>query len=488
MRILLIYPSRVGRGNIPINIPILQAVLKRAGHEVRIFDANNYRWTQWGMLQTKMGMFKKTDEDKYNQMLFETDIYADFEDLLKEFSPHVVAVSCLTTDFLFSLSLVRIAKKAEPSVVSLYGGIHPTIAPDQVISHQEVDYVCIGEGEDTIVEFIDRLERGKDFCTVRNVVWKKGDTVIKNELRPLVSLNDIPFQDYSGFEEFHFYRAFDGMVYKMAGIEISRGCLFPCSYCVNQSLRGIYKGLGTYHRVKAIQRAIEEIVFLKNTYNFEFIRFWDEDFTSLSREFLKDFSQEYIRQVNLPFLVYARCETITDEKVEILKDMGCKTFAVGIESGNEWIRKNILNRNVSDQTIVDKINIIHKYDVRVSAYNMIGLPFETRQAIFDTIHLNRVSKTSTSSVVFLEPYPATKIMDILIQENLIPPNYIAEYRMNEPHFIPKGMTKQELIGLLKTFPLYLKLPHYMFSLIKICEGEGFLPNVLQSLLRNIYLK
>ena len=486
MRILLIYPSRVGRGNIPINIPILQAVLKREEHDVRIFDSNSYRWTQWGMLQTKLGMFKKTDEDKYNQMLFESDVYEDFDALIREFSPHVVAVSCLTTDFPFSLTLVRAAKKINSETVSLYGGIHPTIAPEQVISHPEVDFVCVGEGEDTIVEFLEYLEHGRDVSTVKNIVAKKGDAIIKNSMRSLVSLDDIPFQDLSGFEEFHFYRPFDGKVYRMASIEVSRGCHFPCSYCVNHSLRGIYKGLGSYHRVKSVWRAIDEIVFLKDRYDFEFFRFWDEDFTSHNLKFLTEFSKAYIEKVNLPFLVYARCETITDEKVRILKDMGCKTFAVGIESGNEWIRRNVLNRNVSNQTMLEKIGIIHKYNIRVSAYNMIGLPFETRETIFDTIHLNRTSKTATSSVVFLEPYPATKIMDILVKENLVPADYIAEYRMSEPHFLPKGMTKEELIGLLKTFPLYVKLPRYTFPLIKICEREGIVPDFIQSLLRNIY--
>ena len=330
MRILLIYPSRVGRGNIPINIPILQAVLKREEHDVRIFDSNSYRWTQWGMLQTKLGMFKKTDEDKYNQMLFESDVYEDFDALIREFSPHVVAVSCLTTDFPFSLTLVRAAKKINSETVSLYGGIHPTIAPEQVISHPEVDFVCVGEGEDTIVEFLEYLEHGRDVSTVKNIVAKKGDAIIKNSMRSLVSLDDIPFQDLSGFEEFHFYRPFDGKVYRMASIEVSRGCHFPCSYFVNHSLRGIYKGLGSYHRVKSVWRAIDEIVFLKDRYDFEFFRFWDEDFTSHNLKFLTEFSKAYIEKVNLPFLVYARCETITDEKVRILKDMGCKTFALGI--------------------------------------------------------------------------------------------------------------------------------------------------------------
>lgn len=488
MKILLIYPSRVGRGNIPINIPILQAVLKREGHEVRIFDSNNYRWTQWGMLQTRLGMFKKTDEDRYNDMLFESDVYEDFDAIIKEFSPDVVAVSCLTTDFPFSLTLVKAAKKINPEIISLYGGIHPTIAPEQVISHSEVDYVCVGEGEDTLVEFLEYLKHGRDVSTVRNLVTKKGDAVIKNRMRPLVSLENIPFQDFSGFETFHFYRPFDGKVYSMASIEVSRGCLFPCSYCVNHSLRGLYKGLGTYHRVKSVARAIEEIVFLKNKYNFEFIRFWDEDFTSHNIEFLKEFSQAYIEKVHMPFLVYARCETITDEKVRILKDMGCKTFAVGIESGNEWIRKNVLNRHVSNQTIVEKIAIVHKAGIRVSAYNMIGLPFETRSTIFDTINLNREAMTATSSVVFLEPYPATKIMDILVKEKLVASDYIAEYRMNEPHFIPKDMKKEELIGLLKTFPLYVNLPRYTFPLIRICERKGILPDLAQRLLRNIYLR
>lgn len=486
MKILLVYPSRVGRGNIPINIPILQAALKQAGHEVQIFDTNSYRWPQWGLLQTKLGMFKKTDEYEYNKMLYESDPFADLENICRKFGPQVIAVSCLTTDFIFSLDLVKTAKKVIPSLISLYGGIHPIIASEAVLAHADIDFVCTGEGEEAIVEFVDNLQRGRYPLTVRNIWGKRNGSVVKSHLRPLTSLDSIPFQDLSGFEEFHFYRPFDGKIHRMANVEVSRGCFFPCSYCVNQTLKEKYNGLGKYHRIKSIDRAIAELVFLKQKHGFEFIRFWDEDFTSHSLEFLKDFAIAYQEKIGLPFLIYARCESITGEKVKVLKEMGCKTFAVGIESGSEWMRKNVLNRHVSNDTIIEKFNLIHKHGMRVSAYNMIGYPFETRKMIFETIELNRRCRPATSSVVFLEPYPGTKIMEMLIQEKLIPPDYVAEYKIDEPHFTPKLLTKKELAGLLRTFSLYTKLPKYTYPLLRISEGSGIISDLARNFLVSIY--
>jgi len=488
MKILFIYPSKVGRGNIPINIPILQASLKQAGHTVKIYDTNSYRWTQWGLLQTKMGMFKETNEDDYNQKLYQTDYLKDLENECIQFQPEIVAVSCLTTDFQFSLTLVRTVKQKNPAVISIYGGIHPTIAPDKVINAPEVDYVCVGEGEEALVELLEKISNHESTENIKNIWSKNGEIIQKNILRPLISMDKVPFQDLSGFEEFHFYRPFDGKIYRMANIEISRGCPFKCSYCINDTLQKLYKGLGKYQRRKSVDRVIDELCYLKDEYKFDFIRFWDEDFTSLSKNFLKELSEAYRVKVNLPFMVYARCETITEEKVILLKEMGCKTFAVGIESGSEKIRREIMNRKMSNADLIQKFELIHKHGVRVSAYNMIGLPNETRQDIFKTIELNRQCKPTTSSVTLLEPYPNTRMMEILVNDNLISPDYIAEYNVDEPHYDNTFIAKEDLKGLLKTFVLYIKLPKYLYPFIRICEKDGKFSNFVFKVLRNTFLR
>lgn len=488
VRILLIYPSRIGRGNIPINIPILQAVLKQNGYEVKIFDNTNYYSFKYNALLTQMGVFKKTDYEKYDNLLYRSDRFADFETLCRQFNPHIIGVSCLTSDFEFSLDYVRIAKKLNPRVITLYGGIHPTIMPEEVLNHPEVDFICVGEGEEALLNFTKRFSSGDDLLSISNIWGKQNGKIVKNTLRKLVDLDTIPFQDFSGFEEFQFYHPFDGKVYRMLNAEVSRGCVFGCSYCVNHTLQQIYKGLGRYYRTKSVERAIAELVYLKDKHNFTLIRFWDDDFTTKDELYLENFGKAYREKVNLPFIIYSRCETITEKKVKLLKDMGCVTFAIGIESGDENIRRHIMNRNVSNDEIIEKFNLVHKYNIRVSAYNIIGVPSETRASIFNTIELNRKCDPATSNVFFFAPYPKTKMMDELIKEGSMPPNYTFKSDFSEISYEPSSITKKELYGLYKTFNLYRKLPRYLFPLIKLCEQENKISQRLYSFLVLKYLK
>ena len=142
---------------------------------------------------------------------------------------------------------------------------------------------------------------------------------------------------------------------------------------------------------------------------------------------------------------------------------------MAIESGNYWIRKYILNRDITDEDIIRKYKIVQKFGIRVSAYNMIGLPFETRKMVFDTIALNRKVQASTSSVAAYQPYPKTRLANIATEFGMLTKTPIynsVQTDLNSPH-----MTKQEIEGLIRTFSLYTKLPRKFFPILEKCERD-----------------
>ena len=141
---------------------------------------------------------------------------------------------------------------------------------------------------------------------------------------------------------------------------------------------------------------------------------------------------------------------------------------MGIESGNEFIRRKIMNRNISNETIVERFRLVKSHGIRVSSYNIIGLPFETRESIEDTIELNRRVNPDSFSVTLLEPYKGTPIRKICEDEGLDPG---LETSWNKVQFIPRGMTKTELMGLYRTFPLYIKFPRSRFHEIRRAETD-----------------
>jgi len=484
MKVLFFNPSRAGQGNIPLNIPLLIGAAKARHHEVWLFDLSDYQVFDDKLFESAFFKEAAFGEERILQArklfhgkdygihvrgydLKSSDYRNDFESVLNRFAPDMIAVSCLSVDFPFAADFLR-SFRNRYRIPVVFGGIHAILMPDEVIHSDVCDILCTGEGENTFPELLDCLDRGDPLEKVRGVWFKKNGCVHKTPPMPLTDFADLPEPDFDLFDPIHFYRPFDGKRYVMLNYELSRGCPFNCTYCVNGVLKEKYRGLGRYHRIKDPRRSIRELETLTGRYGFNFIRFWDEDFTSIPEEFLKEYGDLYLEKIGLPFLIYARVDTVTEEKVRILKRMGCRTFAMGIESGNEFIRRKIMNRNISNETIVERFRLVKSHGIRVSSYNIIGLPFETRESIEDTIELNRRVNPDSFSVTLLEPYKGTPIRKICEDEGLDPG---LEPSWNKVQFIPRGMTKTELMGLYRTFPLYIKFPRSRFHEIRRAETD-----------------
>lgn len=485
MRVLFFNPSRAGQGNIPLNIPLLIAVLKSHHHQVRLFDFSDYACFDKLQRSYESIFFKEAQfnygtisrdrkefyKDDYGRRingldLKNSDYRADFEILLNDFRPDIIAVSSLSADSRFANDFI-LPFREKYKIPVIFGGIHTILLPDETLSSKACDFVCVGEGEKSLPSLLNAIENNKSPKGIKGIWFKENGKIVKNPPEFLADLTTLPNPDYEYFDPLHFYRPFDGTRYKMLNYELSRGCLFNCTYCVNGTLKEKYKGLGKYHRVKDTKQSIKELKSLIKKYNFNFIRFWDEDFTSISEKYLEEYAIHY-EKINLPFLIYARVDTVTEKKVKILKKMGCRAFAMGIESGNELIRKRVMGRNISNNTIIEKFNLVKSYGIRASAYNMIGLPYETRNYIFETIELNRLVNPDSFSVTLLEPYKGTPIRKICENQGLSPHH---ETVYNQPQFIPKGMSQSELAGLVRTFPLYIRFPKDRYAEIKEAENN-----------------
>lgn len=488
MKTLFIYPQILEHEDIPIALTILSAVLRKAGHSVAVFDCSQYAPAEDLITnKQKLGMFKPTPPPPVSPPP-PRDIQCIEKDIVNtviEFSPDLIGITATSGTYSLGLKLSKVIKKKFPDARIIFGGTHPTICPEEVIQEDSVDIVCIGEGEDALEELCAALEEKRPIHEIKNL-WVKNqqnhELIHRNPFRKLKDLNFLPVQDFTDFHEYEFYRPLDGKIYKMMNTDVSRGCIFKCSYCVNHVLQELFKGCGTYHRRKTPEVTVRHLKELRDAYQFEMIRFWDEDFTSFPMSYLKEFSRLYQKEVNLPFLIYAGTRTITEEKVACLRDMNCVTIAMGIESGNAWMRKYILNRDISDDEIIEKFEIVKKSGIRCSAYNMIGLPFETRGMVFDTIHLNRKVNASTSSVAPFKPYPRTRLAEIAKEFGFLKktPDYTNwQTDMDSPY-----LGSDEIDGLVRTFSLYVKLPEEFFPILEKSEkSKQFSQEVFPKLIR-----
>jgi radical SAM superfamily enzyme YgiQ (UPF0313 family) len=376
MKVLFIYPD-IKSGNFKsfhFGIGSIAAVLKEAGHEVSLL----YLQTEWKNKE----LLKKVREE----------------------APGLIAFSTGTQQWRYVKEYSR-ALKEVLDIPIVCGGNHATLAPEEVISSGSIDWVCIGEGEQAMLDLVDKVEKGENTKDLPNIWKATKKKIIRNYPRPLIAdLDTLPLPERSIF---HFDKLLKDNGFYLT-IMAGRGCPYACTYCCNPAFNRLYDGLGKVVRTRSPERVIEEITDLRERYHIELIDFMDEVFP-FKRDWLKQFCQLYAEKVQLPFHLMVRPEMVQKGKLRLLKEAGCELVRIGIESGNEHFRRTVLNRNVSNKDIIKAFEEADKLGLKTYSFNMVGLPDETPSLIRDTIALNKQIKPNHIQVSVFYPYPGTDL-------------------------------------------------------------------------------
>jgi radical SAM superfamily enzyme YgiQ (UPF0313 family) len=305
-------------------------------------------------------------------------------------------------------------------VPSVWGGPHPTFFPE-IIHEEGVDAVCIGEGEEAIVEFVQRYaETGKLPSDVRNF-WVKDASgeVAGNPVRPLVhDLDSLPFPDRDLFFRAHPILKHHGIKHFIA----HRGCPYKCTYCFNQAYHKIYAEKKPSYRSRDPELVCEEINQVRRQTRLEMVAFVDDAFT-LSEEWLARFAQVYPRRVGLPYSCNFRLDHFNREIADLLAASGCRLGYVGIESGDDTVRRRLLARKISNEKIRASIALIHERGIRTITENMIGLPGETFEQASSTLLINMDVKPTLGNCSIFTPYPGLPLTRYAIRHGYFDGNY-----------------------------------------------------------------
>ena len=332
--------------------------------------------------------------------------------------PDLVAFSSTTHQHRFVEQCARWLREERPELPLLSGGIHPTLVPEQVIASDVFDFVCVGEGEHALLDLANALGNGKSATRIPNIwaVDAESGRVIRNPLRPILTNLDmlpLPDRDLFGFADILANNG--GVVDMMAG----RGCPYNCSYCCNHALKACYKGLGRYVRFRGVSNVLAEIRQLAERYHIKTLNFQDDTF-SLNRHWVTEFCRAYGTEHTFPFWINTRVEHLDEDLIRDLAQAGCQRVRIGIESGNEELRKTILKRLMSNDDFRRAFRLLHKHGIETYTCNMIGIPGETPEMIQETIDLNRELAPTRFQFSVFYPYPMTELYDISVREGLLP--------------------------------------------------------------------
>lgn len=419
-KILFIYPNKEGYPIIPLGISVLAGILKYHKHEVELFDVTFMIPEKYDHdAREKTGVVEKVDVRKYWGSGDSLDIENELKKKILSFNPNIVAFSVVENNYAFAKKLFKIVKEIT-KVPLIVGGLFPTIKPELFIGDDDVDMICIGEGEYAIERVVERLNRGQNVSDISNLIVKDKGKVIKNGFVKYYDWKPLIFQDWSMFDKRHLLKPFMGKMYRTGFFELSRGCPYNCSYCINYLSQNIFKNLGKYNREKPIEYAVKEMEHLKEKYALELIFFSDENFLTMKKERLSDFCGKYQNRIGLPFFIMTRADSLLDKhKVALLKKAGCVTIGIGVESGNEKIRKKLLNKNIPNSVYEKAFEICHEYGIRTTANIMMGLPFETEENILESARFCGKLQAKSLSLSIFAPYQGTRLRDICVENGFM---------------------------------------------------------------------
>ncbi|MBI4680529.1 MAG: B12-binding domain-containing radical SAM protein, partial [Nitrospirae bacterium] len=442
-KVLLVYPNLQMVALLPSNIAVLSACLKRNGVDVRLFDTTFYRTAEKSVddIRVEHMQLRPFNLKEKGVDYKESDLFEDFVNIVQTYKPNIIGISA--TDDTFDLGIKLVSKVRYMGVHVIVGGVYPTFSPDETINNENVDSICIGEGESAFVELCQKMQANEDITRIQNLWVKVDGKIYKNGLRNLLDINATPYEDFDIFEEKRFFRPMQGKIYRMMPVSLDRGCPFSCSFCAAPLQKKLYvdSGKGGYFRIKQTSRVMDELQYHIKKYRADYIYFNTETFFARKEEDIEKFAKEYSKKICLPFWCQTRIETITEKRVKMLEDMNCDRISIGLEHGNEAFRKTVLNTHFTNKQVIEAFAILEKSRIPVTVNNIIGFPDETRELVFDTIKLNRSIKADSINAYFFVPYRGTPLRQHCIDRGYIHPNtktnsLMLESVLNMPQFPP----------------------------------------------------
>ncbi len=350
------------------------------------------------------------------------------------------------------LSLLPSLKKRK--VPLFIGGPHPTVQPEEMLKLEGITGLCIGEGEETARKIA--KGKGKNLRNIPNLWYREQGTVYRNRTGLWTrDLDALPFPDR---EIFPYQYMLSLESFKIMGFEFmaSRGCPYACRYCINPLLNR----MGCPMRRRCPENIITEIEEVTGSYHYRGIIGFHDDIFPLNRGWLREFSEEYASCIGLPFWCNARIDLLDKISLNLLKKAGCFRIHLGIECGNEELRKRVLGKGISNYEILEKVRMIKDSGIKVVTSFMMGLPGEKEENIRESVELCKKIRPAWVLRSLFCPYPGTELYQELVRKRTIAPDFYVRLSTDSffspvsalpsPHLSPE------------------KLKYYYENFIKLC--------------------
>ena len=402
-------------GEFPIGLGYLATMLNINGYEALIYNAEHSS-SKTEKLDNSDILNRTKGQENFirNALDEEYYVWVEIKRYLENLQPDLVGVYTTTVAYPIVLKILSLAKQIKKNCITVLGGPHVTVLPDEIMGKREVDFILMGEAEYTLVELCNELKESTlNFKKIAGLGYRDGEKVIINKSYDFIKdLEDLPFVNRDLILNIESYPN-----WVIGGIIMgSRGCPYNCTFCASAA---IWKRRIRY---RAVDNIIAELKYLKGQYGITAFVFMDDTFT-IHRKRVKEFCEKLIREnIALEWRCSSRADFINEQILDILKRAGCSGISVGVESGSDRILR-LMKKDVTVEDTRRAAELIKKYGLEFTALFVVGLPYETANDIRKTIDIIKEIKPDRVNISTFFPYPGTEAYTEVVKHGLLPADY-----------------------------------------------------------------
>ncbi len=390
-----------------------------------------------------------------------TDIEKAVSDYLMPGEINLFCLTAVTSQYYQVCRIAEIIKILDNSAFIIIGGHHATLNSEEVISHHYFDAVCVGEGDRAIVEYAAQIESGHHPSDIHNLsIRKENGSIQINEIdRFIQDIDNLPFTDRKMWEEWI------ADTTRMPSILVGRGCPNKCSYCSNHAMARIAKG--KYVRFRSAKNVVKEILEIKKQYPIITKIYLEVETLSINIKYAYELFDclEYVNSKLLEPIAFGVNFSISKKIVNNItfvrkmRKANVTFINIGLESGSEKIRKEILRRPpYTNQELISFCTMIRQYGIDVQLFALIGIPGETYTDYKETLTCIRSCKPTHVFFSIYYPYPGTDLHRTAVGMNLISDEIIdPAMERRRPTMNLPGFSK------LQIYIEYLKYPYAVYK-------------------------
>ena len=395
----------------PVGLGYLAAVIEGLGIQVDILDALLQGWNQ---------------EEEVNDTLIRVGLSDhDIAQYIRDANPDLVGLNCqFSRQYKIYHHMLAIIKQVKPDCLTLAGGAHVSVCPEEMLSDPNCNFIITGEAEESLKDLLIRLIEGEDITNVDGLGWKaNGSLHINKKTKWIPNLDALPFpayhlmklEQYFGLEASHGFRHKE----KFSPVITSRGCPAKCTFC---SAKRVW---GDKYRFRSVENVIKEMRLLRDEYGIEELMFEDDNLTANPQRVVRLLSRMIEEKFDFVWDTPngVGVWSIDEKLIDLMKLSGCANLNFPVESGSQYVVNNIIRKPLNLEKAKRLIRYCRDINLSCNMFLVIGMPGEKMSDIWQSFRFAAECGCYQPHISVATPYPGTELYNICIKNGYLTKSY-----------------------------------------------------------------